>query len=191
MARGLEPLCSRPFHLQTPDLFLYQALIIARSSRRFHPYAWLQYDTQFRLKRASNPDMPWSSTDPELVATWLSADATMTCYSCNSPDHTLADCPLQDSGSSHCPVCSITGHTARNCPQLEPKLATPKTNPKLATPKTKPKLATPKTQPKLAASKTSGPGSNPSRRKVICQKSTNSPRLMPCLTLRWAWSLWC
>ena len=57
-----------------PDLFRYQGFI-TRSSRRFQAYAWLQYDAQFRLKLASNPTMKWSVTDPELVATWLSADA--------------------------------------------------------------------------------------------------------------------
>ncbi len=47
---------------------------------------------------ASNPDMRWSTTDPELVATWLSADATKRtamCYSCGSPDHMSTDCPLR------------------------------------------------------------------------------------------------
>ena len=108
-----------------PQLFQYQAFI-TRSSSRFQLYAWLQYDTQFRLKLASNPHACWSSTDPELVATWLSADATKkksTCFYCGSPDHMSADCPLRASSSikhsaSPCPVCNSPGHTARDCPQL-------------------------------------------------------------------------
>ena len=65
-----------------PDLFRYQNYIIL-ASRRFQPHAWLQYDIQFRLKKASNPSMSWSTADPEITATWLSADAilpTINCY---------------------------------------------------------------------------------------------------------------
>lgn len=104
------------------QLFQYQAFI-ARSSRRFQPYAWLQYDSQFRLKIASNPNMSWSTADSELVATWLSADATKrttVCYSCGSPDHMSPDCPIRASTKlpgSHCPICNTPGHTARECPQ--------------------------------------------------------------------------
>ncbi len=105
-----------------PDLFQYQAFI-TRSSTKFQPYAWLQYDAQFRMKMASDPAGSWSSTDSELVATWLSADATKrqaTCFSCGSPDHLSAECPLRTSkrSASPCPVCNITGHLARDCPQL-------------------------------------------------------------------------
>ena len=45
-------LSSHKPHL-APQLFPYQAFI-TRSSCRFQPYAWLQYDAQFRLKIASN-----------------------------------------------------------------------------------------------------------------------------------------
>ena len=72
-----------------PDLFHYQGFI-TRSSRLFQAYTWLQYDAQFRLKLASNPTMKWSVTDPELVATWLSADASKhkpACYACGNPEH--------------------------------------------------------------------------------------------------------
>lgn len=69
--------------------------------------------------------MAWSSTDPELVASWLSMDATKrttVCYSCGSPDHMSTDCPLRPhnsrSSGSHCPVCNTSGHTARDHPQL-------------------------------------------------------------------------
>ena len=117
-------ICSHKPHLAR-QLFQYQAFI-TRSSSRFQLYAWLQYDTQFRLKLTSNPHACWSSTDPEFVATWLSADATKkksTCFSCGSPDHMSADCPLRASSSikhsaSPCPVCNSPGHTAHDCPQL-------------------------------------------------------------------------
>ena len=115
-------LSSHKPHL-APDLFQYQAFI-TRSSCRFQPYAWLQYDALFRLKMASNPGTCWSSTDPELVATWLSADATKctsTFFSCGNPDHMSADCPLRappKNYASCCPVCNISGHMARDCPQL-------------------------------------------------------------------------
>ena len=59
-----------------PDLFRYLNYIVL-ASRRFKPYAWLQYDTQFRLKMASDSTMSWSTADPELTATWLSADAVL------------------------------------------------------------------------------------------------------------------
>ena len=106
-----------------PDLFRYQSFI-ARSSRRFHTHAWLQYDAQFRLKLASNPGMKWSDTDPELIATWLSADASKSkpvCYTCGSPEHMSTDCPLKTSQKApglRCPVCNMLGHTAQHCPQL-------------------------------------------------------------------------
>ncbi len=119
-------------------LFQYQAFI-TRSSCRSQPYAWLQYDSQFRLKMALNSDLLWSSTDPELVATWLSADATKittTCYSCGSPDHMSNDCPLRgpsNASGSRCPVCNNSGHTARDCPQLAAdrrRPANPRQNPR-------------------------------------------------------------
>ena len=106
-----------------PDLFQYQAFI-TRSSLRFQPYAWLQYDIQFRLKLAANPSLRWASTDTELVATWLSADAakrTASCFSCGCPDHLSADCPLRPptkSLTAHCSICKASGHIARDCPQL-------------------------------------------------------------------------
>ena len=115
-------LSSHKPHL-APDLFQYQDFI-TMSSCRFQPYAWLQYDAQFRLKMASNPGTCWSSINPELVATWLSADATKrtsTCFSCGSPNHMSADCPLRvppKNSASRCPVCNISGHMARDCPQL-------------------------------------------------------------------------
>ena len=66
-----------------PDMFRYLNYIVL-ASRRFRPYAWLQYDTQFRLKMAWDP---WSTADPELTATCLSADAVLprlNCFTCGS-----------------------------------------------------------------------------------------------------------
>lgn len=106
-----------------PDLFRYQNYIIL-ASRRFQPHAWLQYDIQFRLKKASNPSMSWSTADPELTATWLSADAILpkiNCYLCGSPNHLAPVCPTNTAGKSaglRCPVCNGDGHTARSCPTL-------------------------------------------------------------------------
>ena len=42
-----------------PDLFRYLNYIVLASCR-FKPYAWLQYDTQFRLKMASDLTISWS-----------------------------------------------------------------------------------------------------------------------------------
>ena len=39
-----------------PELFKYQTFI-TRMSQRFQPYAWLQYDSQCRLKLAANHSM--------------------------------------------------------------------------------------------------------------------------------------
>ena len=106
-----------------PELFQYLAFI-SRCSCRFQPYAWLQYDAQFRLKIASNPSMSWSVADPEFIASWLTADAIKrksTCFSCGNPDHLSSDCPLRPSTKEPglcCPVCDTTGHVARDCPQL-------------------------------------------------------------------------
>ena len=105
------------------ELFKYQAFI-TRTSQRFRPYAWLQYDSQFRLKLAANQSMRWSVADPELTATWLSADATkakLPCFSCSNPDHLAPNCPLKASVSVpglRCPVCNHLGHTARDCSLL-------------------------------------------------------------------------
>ena len=104
------------------DLFQYQAFI-TRSSLHFQLYAWLQYDIQFRFKLAANSSLRWASTDTELVATWLSADAakhTASCFSCGCPDHLSADCPLRPTKSltAHCLICKASGHIARDCPQL-------------------------------------------------------------------------
>ena len=108
-----------------PDLFRYQNFI-TRQSRRFKVYAWLQYDAQLRLKLASNPSVKLSDVDTELVATWLSADATRekpACFTCGNPEHMDADCPCKASGTDSipvlsCPVCSVAGHTVRKCPKL-------------------------------------------------------------------------
>ena len=106
-----------------PDLFRYQSFI-TRASCRFQPYAWLQYDSQFRLKLAANPSLCWTATDPELTATWLSADAAkikQLCYTCGSPDHFAPNCPLKPSASDpglRCPVCNHVDHTARECSLL-------------------------------------------------------------------------
>ena len=106
-----------------PDLFKYQGFI-TRTSRRFQTYAWLQYDSQFRLKLAANPTMRWSVSDPELIATWLSADATkikQPCFTCGSPDHFAPNCPLKAPSTApglRCPVCNKVGHSARECSML-------------------------------------------------------------------------
>ena len=106
-----------------PDLFKYQSFI-TRASRRFQPYAWLQYDSQFRLKLAANSSLHWSFTDPELIAIWLSADVAkikQTCFTCGSPDHFVPDCPLKPSASTSglcCPVCNHVGHTTCECSLL-------------------------------------------------------------------------
>ena len=107
-----------------PELFRYQNYNIILASWRFQPHAWLQYDIQFRLKKASNPSMSWTTSDPELTATWLSADAILpkiSCYLCGSPDHLALVCPTNTAGKSaglRCPVCSGDGHTARSCSTL-------------------------------------------------------------------------
>jgi hypothetical protein len=109
-----------------PALFKYQSFI-TRSSQRFQTYAWLQYDSQFRLKIASNPGMSWATADTELVASWLTADATrqkLACFSCGSPDHLSNDCPLKPAVRAPgicCPVCNTLGHTARDCPLMAPR----------------------------------------------------------------------
>ena len=106
-----------------PELFKYQAFI-TKTSQRFQPYAWLQYDSQFRLKLAADKFMRWSAADPELTATWLSADATKAkqpCFSCGSPDHLAPHCPLKAQVAApglRCPICNHVGHTARDCSLL-------------------------------------------------------------------------
>ena len=106
-----------------PELFKYQAFI-TKTSQRFQPYAWLQYDSQFRLKLAADKFMRWSAADPELTATWLSADATKAkqpCFSCGSPDHLAPHCPLKVQVAApglRCPICNHVGHTARDCSLL-------------------------------------------------------------------------
>ena len=117
-----------------PDLFRYQCFI-TRQSRRFKTYAWLQYDAQFRLKLATNPGMKWSQTDPELIATWLSADAAKakpTCFACGNPDHIASDSPLKASEQTlhlRSPVCNVVGHAARECPQLSSQPSHPAQTP--------------------------------------------------------------
>ena len=108
-----------------PQLFKYQAFI-SRCSAKFLPHAWLQYDQQFRMKLASDPKLSWSVADPELIASWLSAEATKpkrACFTCGSPDHFSTDCPSRATASTpqlRCPVCNTIGHVARQCPSLTP-----------------------------------------------------------------------
>ena len=108
-----------------PDLFKYQSFI-ARASYKFQVHAWLQYDAQFRLKLSANPATSWATADPELIATWLSADVAKqkpVCFSCGGPDHLASECPLRQVDKPPglpCPVCSRAGHSARDCPQLAP-----------------------------------------------------------------------
>ena len=119
---------------QASQLFQYQSFI-TRTSQKFHPYAWLQYDYHFRLKLAANPEMQWSKTDPELTAAWLTADATKArtpCFLCGSPNHLASSCPLKPSvgaPSLRCPVCNKVGHTARECSLLTREPKAPETQP--------------------------------------------------------------
>ena len=68
--------------------------------------------------------MCWSAADPELTATWLSANATKAkqpCFSCGSPDHLAPHCLLKAQVAVpglHCPVCNHVGHTTRDCSLL-------------------------------------------------------------------------
>ena len=105
-----------------PELFSYQAFI-SRSSSKFQSYAWLQYDAQFRLKMASTRSSAWGTPDTELLASWLSSDATRrkaTCFNCGNPDHLFLDCPLKASSyqGPRCPVCNSFRHSARDRPHL-------------------------------------------------------------------------
>jgi hypothetical protein len=83
------------------DIFRYQ----------FQPHVWLQllYDIQFRLKKSSNPGISWSTADPELTATWLSADIILPKINSISVGKSAGLC---------CPVCNSDGHTAHSCPTL-------------------------------------------------------------------------
>ena len=115
----------------SPLLFRYQSFII-RSSQRFQTHAWLHYDRQFRLKLAADPSISWASVDTELVATWLSADATRSrraCFKCGSYSHYASSCtkPATESGdtSQRCPGCNKRGHLPRACPLLHPSSAQP------------------------------------------------------------------
>ena len=103
-----------------PQLFRYQAFI-CRQSQHFRPSAWTQYDQHFRLKKAAHRSISWATVDTELVATWLSADATKLkkgCFSCGEASHMAADCPFRLSQQGCCTVCRDRGHNARSCPHL-------------------------------------------------------------------------
>ena len=70
-------------------------------------FQWLQYDSQFLLNLAANvnPSMHWSVSDPDLIATWLSADAIkikQPCFTCGSPDHFATNCPFKATVQSRC-----------------------------------------------------------------------------------------
>ncbi len=104
------------------ELFQYQSFIV-RSSSRFRLLAWLQYDCQFRRRIAVDTSRSWATVDQELVATWLSADATKsnpTCYTCGEQSHMAAECPFRNSADSQsrCTACSQRGHPASRCPSL-------------------------------------------------------------------------
>ena len=133
MARSLVCLCLSTHSSKATASIRYLNYIVL-ASRRFRPYAWLQYDTQFRLKMASDPSISWSTEDPEEMATWLSADAVLNCFTCGSPEHMASACPNKDSEKSsslRCPVCSVHGHVARNYPNLAPNNPNPNPNPNL------------------------------------------------------------
>ena len=108
-----------------PKLWRYQAFIV-RSSQRFQPHAWLQYDLHFRRKLALDPSISWSSTDNELVASWLSADTLppqLACYACGGSNHLASECPARQAGDSgsfavSCNICKDSGHITKNCPHL-------------------------------------------------------------------------
>ncbi len=102
------------------QLWRYQSFII-RSSQRFQPHAWLQYNLQFRRKLASDPTCLWSSIDTELVASCLSADTVrpqVICFSCGAANHMATECPNSQLSGSTCTICRESGHISKTCPLL-------------------------------------------------------------------------
>ena len=105
--------------MKPPDLFCSQNYIIL-ASRRFQP---LQYDIQFRLKKASNPSISWSTADPELTATWLSTDAKTNAISVVAqitlPRYAQ---PIQEANQQTYAVhsCTILASTSQTQPKLPP-----------------------------------------------------------------------
>ena len=84
MVRGLVKLCLGSSiilsHSSTSDVRYQQFL--ASKSRKFKLHAWLQYDTQFRLRLSLNKSLSFDTVDSELWGTCFTADSLLQRQSC-------------------------------------------------------------------------------------------------------------
>ena len=84
------------FPTAAPWMFQYQQFLSGKN-RKFKLHAWLQYDTEFRLRLSLNKSLSSHTVDSELWATCFTTDALLkhqSCFTCGSVSHFAAACPL-------------------------------------------------------------------------------------------------
>ena len=90
------------FPTAAPRMFQF----LAGKNRKFKLNAWLQYDTEFRLRLSLSKSLRFDAVDSELWATCFTADSFVqrqSCYTCGRLSHFAAACPFRKKPSSSFP----------------------------------------------------------------------------------------
>ena len=93
------------FPTAAPRMFQCQQFL-AGKSWKFKLNAWLQYDTEFRLRLSLSKSLRFEAVNSELWATCFPADSLVqcqSCFTCGSLSHFASACPFRKKPSSSFP----------------------------------------------------------------------------------------